>query len=170
MKKNHKNKFKTPEGYFDSFNERLLDKIVKEESVIPPDDGFSAPDGYFEYVHDEVYKKIQPKVIQLKNYRKYYFAAASIAAIVILTLFFNQNNSQSFGFDDLANAEIDAYFESNDLNFSTYELAEVVTFENLSIMNIAESENSIDEDILLEYLDENVDEIEDLNLNYDEFE
>jgi len=39
MKKNHKDKFKTPEGYFESFNERLMDKIVKEESIIPSSDG-----------------------------------------------------------------------------------------------------------------------------------
>ncbi len=169
MKKNHKNPHKTPEGYFDSFNERLLDKIVKEDTIIPANDGFTFPDGYFESVHQNIAKKLEPKVVQLKSYRRYYFAAASIAAIAVLTLFFNQDKATDFDFEDLASAEIDAYFEYNTDALTSYELAEVVDFETIGILDFNKAENSIESEVLLEYLDENVDEIEDLNLDYDEF-
>lgn len=173
MKKNHKNKFKTPEGYFDNFNERLMDKIVKEESLIPKKDGFAVPDGYFASINNQISKKLkleQPKVIQLKSFRKYYYAAASIAAIFVLGFWFSQNTNEQVNFEDLANAEIDAYFENNDLDLTSYELAEVVNLEEVSILDITETENSVENDMILEYLDENIEEIDDLNLDYDDFE
>ena len=48
MKEKPKRTFKTPEGYFENFNERLLDRMAKEESIIPKEDGFTVPEGYFE--------------------------------------------------------------------------------------------------------------------------
>ena len=173
MKKNHKNKFKTPEGYFDNFNERLMDKIVKEESLIPKSDGFSVPEGYFETFNNQVSQKFnpeQPKVILLKSFRKYYYAAASIAAIFVLGFWFSKNTNETVNFEDLASAEIDAYFENNDLGLTSYELAEVVNIEEVSILDITETENSVENDMILEYLDQNIEEIDDLNLDYDDFE
>ena len=170
MKKNHKNPHKTPEGYFESFNERLMDKIFREESIIPKSDGFLVPDSYFQTFNNKLTTKVKPKVVQLNRYKKYYYAAASIAAIALLAFFFNQNNQAAFGFDDLAIAEIDAYFENNEMALTSYELAEVVSIENLSILDITETENTIEKEMILEYLDENVDELEDLNLDYEEFE
>ncbi|GMN09219.1 hypothetical protein MTsPCn9_03250 [Croceitalea sp. MTPC9] len=170
MKKNHKNPHKTPEGYFESFNERLMDKIAKEESIIPKSDGFSVPDTYFETFNERVAHKVEPKVVQLYSYRKYYYAAASVAAIALLAFFFNQSTQPEFGFDDLATTEIDAYFENNEMGLTSYELAEVVNIENVAILDITETENDIEKEMILEYLDENVDELEDLNLDYEEFE
>ncbi|WP_350292146.1 hypothetical protein [uncultured Croceitalea sp.] len=170
MKQNHKNPHKAPEGYFDSFNERLMDKIVKEESIIPKNDGFSVPDLYFETFNDKITNRTTSKVVRLHSYRKYYYAAASIAAITLLAFFLSQNNETEFGFEDLATAEIDAYFETNGLGLSSYELAEVVDFEAISVLDITQEENDIEEELILDYLDENVDELEYLNLEYEKFE
>jgi hypothetical protein len=171
MKKNHKNKFKTPEGYFDNFNERLMDKIVKEESLIPKSDGFSVPEGYFETFNNQVSQKLkQPKVIQLKSFKKQYYAAASIAAIVVLGFWLSRSNEDQVNFEDLASAEIDAYFEKNDLDFNSYELAEVINFEGVSVLDITEANNTEEDEMVLEYLNSTIDEIEDLNLDYDEIE
>lgn len=169
MKKNHENTFKTPEGYFESFNERLIDKIAKEDSIIPENDGFSVPDGYFEEVPKKILAKITPKVIRLNNYRKYYFAAAAIAALFVLGFIFKQENEPEFGFNDLASAELDAYFLDANSDFSSYELAEAVGTEDITIMDITETDDSFENEMILDYLDENVDEIEDLNLDYEEF-
>lgn len=169
MKKNHENTFKTPEGYFESFNERLMDKIAKENSIIPKNDGFSAPHGYFEELPEKVLGKITPKVVRLTNYRKYYFAAAAIAALIVLTVIFKQENEPEFGFNDLASAELDAYFLDTNSEFTSYELAEAVGTEDITIMDITEADDSFENKMILDYLDENVDEIEDLNLDYEEF-
>jgi hypothetical protein len=173
MKKNHKNKFKTPEGYFDNFNERLMEKITKEDSLIPKEDGFLVPKGYFEAVNANLSTRVdqeQPRVVKLKPYKKYYYAAASIAAILLFAFWFFKDNQTQVNFDDLANAELDAYFEKIDVDLSSYELAEVMNIDDVSILDITEMDNTEENKMILEYLDDTVDEIEDLNLDYEEFE
>ena len=170
MKQNKENKFKVPEGYFDTFNKRLLDKISKEESLIPKKDGFGVPDKYFSSLHTQIAEKLnteEPKVISLKLYKKFYYAAASIAAVLILGFWLNQNNKVELNFEDLATAELDAYFEENDLDLSSYEIVDYVSLENINLTDI--TEKNIEENTILEYLDENVDELDDLNIIYDEF-
>ncbi|MFK7814370.1 MAG: hypothetical protein AB8B59_17865 [Maribacter sp.] len=171
MEKNHKDKFKTPEGYFENFNERLMDKLVKEESIIPSNDGFLAPEGYLETIHEAVTKKLDSKVIALNNYRKYYFAAASIAALLVLTFILRPNNNAEVDFNDLASAEIDTYFLNMNLDLTSYDLAEAIAIEDVTLLDITETDNSIQNEAILEYLDDNIDGIEDLNLDldYEEF-
>lgn len=170
MKKNHKDKFKAPEGYFESFNERLMNKIVKEESIIPSSDGFSVPKDYFDNISTSIPNYTETKVIGLNSYRKYYAVAATIAVLMALTLFFTQNKETEYGFEDLASAELDAYFLNNDMDLSSDDLAQVVNIEEITMLDIIESEDPLGSEMILEYLDENVDEIEELNLDYEEFE
>lgn len=174
MKKNHENKFKTPEGYFESFNERLFARLEAEESepdtnFLPKSDGFTIPEGYFEVVSNKIITNMggnESKVIQLKPWRKIYYAAASIAAIFILSLLFFQKSEPEINFEDLASADIDSYFDQNEIEFSSYEIAEVIDIETILVADFFGQDFAEDE--ILEYLDENVDEIEDLNLDYDE--
>ncbi|MEO9511459.1 MAG: hypothetical protein ABJN84_05290 [Flavobacteriaceae bacterium] len=171
MKKNHKNKFKTPEGYFDSFNERLMDKIAMEESNIPKADGFSLPEGYFTTLNDRVSARLdetEPKVIALKSYKKSYYIAASIAVLAVLALAFYWNNASPFSFEDLASAEIDAYFDTTDMKLSSYEIAEVVSIDELELNDVLE--NKLDHEHILEYLDENISDIEELDLENEYYE
>jgi hypothetical protein len=169
MKESHKNKFKTPEGYFDSFHERLMDKINEEEtvqgeSIIPKSDGFSIPEGYFDTFK---VKTKEVKVVQLKLSKKYYYGAAAIAAIFILVFGLTWKADIPITFEDLASAEIDAYFESTELDMSTYEIAEVVSLNRLEANDVLD--NALEDENILEYLDENVDNIEDLNLDYNDY-
>lgn len=176
MGKDKENNFKTPEGYFDSFHDRLMDKIKQQEgemedSIIPKLDGFTIPEGYFEHLPEKVLSKLdfkESKVIQLKSYKKFYYSAAAIAALFLLIFGLNWKTTAPVTFEDLASAEIDAYFENTELDLSSYELAEVVKLDELSIDDVLE--NQLEEDNILEYLDENVEDIEDLNLDYDDYE
>ncbi|RNC89753.1 MAG: hypothetical protein ED555_09855 [Allomuricauda sp.] len=175
MKENQKNKFKTPEGYFENFNERLMNRMEAEKdqtagSLIPKTDGFAVPDGYFDGIDQAVKNKLDAgsKVISLRSYRNYYYAAASIAALFVLILAWNWNNNPEMGFDDLANTEIDAYFESNEFGLSSYEIAEVLPVENIGIVDITDSQ--IEEENIFEYLNDNIEDLDELNLEYDELE
>ncbi|WP_350285446.1 hypothetical protein [uncultured Croceitalea sp.] len=168
MKKNHDNKFKTPEGYFETFNERLMDKIAKEETVIPKTDGFVVPKGYFITIHENVINKQDgfiPKVISLRSYRKIYYAAASVAALLVIVLFFDQNKEDTIQFDDLASAEINAYFETTEFGLTSYEIAQVVALEENELTSLRNE--SFEEDELIEYLDSNMDTFEELDLEYE---
>jgi hypothetical protein len=171
MEKDKENSFNTPEGYFESFNNRLMDRIQKEEakeggSIIPKTDGFAVPNGYFDEVTLGVLSKIntkEPKVIPLKTNKRFYYAIAAAAAIFIVMFSLTwESNPEPITFDDLANAEIEAYFENTDLEMTSYEIAEVVSMEEIELNDILD--NELADDIIMEYLDENVDDIEELNL------
>ncbi|MEM7484831.1 MAG: hypothetical protein AAF348_06445 [Bacteroidota bacterium] len=172
-----KNTFNTPEGYFDNFHERLMDKIDKEEttqreSIIPKSDGFSVPDGYFKTLNQSIVERTKQKtvkIIKLKSYRKFYYGAAAIAAIFVLVFGVTWNEPESqLSFDDLASAEIDTYFDTAEFGLSSYEIAEIIEVEELNINDILETE--LNKENILDYLDENVDDIEDLNLEYNDYE
>jgi hypothetical protein len=161
---NKNNPFKTPEGYFENFTDGLMDKLNEEKFNLPKVDGFVVPDDYFDDLHKIIQGKLseETKVVQLHPYRKYYLAAASIAAIAVIFLGFNWNNTGEITFEDLANIDIENYFESNDLGLTTYEIAEVLPIDELEINDILE--NQFDEENVIDYLNDNVDDIEDLNL------
>ncbi|RIV68376.1 hypothetical protein [Flagellimonas aequoris] len=177
MKKDKKNSFNTPEGYFESFNERLMARIQEEatdeaSSIIPKTDGFGVPESYFDDVVPKVLSRTteeKGKVIQLKSYRKIYYGAAAVAAVFLLIFGFNWKSEPSpVTFDDLANTEIDAYFDNNRIDMSSYELAEMVSFENVQLNDMLEDDLS--GEVILEYLDENVDDLRDLNIEYIDYE
>lgn len=175
-KENHKNKFKTPEGYFDSFNERLMARLTEEEDItsdiIPKNDGFEVPENYFDTVYDSVAHRLPgkgAKVIALRTYRKVYYAAAAVVALLVLTVAWNWSTTDpKLGFEELASSDITSYLENNDLGLSSYEIAEVVDLEAVSLSDIMETQ--LEEEVILDYLNENVEEIEELNLEYDEIE
>ncbi|THV59626.1 hypothetical protein EZV76_08650 [Flagellimonas alvinocaridis] len=174
MKKDKKNSFNTPEGYFENFNERLMGRIEKEvhsESIIPKSDGFSIPENYFDEITPKIMSKTTGeggKVIQLKSYRTFYYGAAAVAAVFVLVFGLNWKSTTTVAFDDLANAEIDAYFESNELDINTYELAELISLDNVELNDVLEQD--LDAENILEYLDETVDDIDELNLDYSDYE
>ena len=176
MNKDQKNTFKTPEGYFESFNERLFARMNVEENepntdFLPKSDGFTIPTGYLDKVYPTVNEKLnnsKGKVINLRQRTMFYYAAAAIALLFVITIGLNSEQSPDLNFDDLASADIETYFENNEFGLSSYEIAETMDLEDISIIEI--SEKDLQEDSILEYLDENVEDLEDLDLNYEELE
>ncbi|MBT8292932.1 MAG: hypothetical protein KJN70_06630 [Eudoraea sp.] len=170
MGKKRKNSgFKAPKGYFEGFTDDLLDKMSKETSSLPKEDGFAVPESYFDNLNKKILDKVsekESKVIRLKPYRKYFYVAASVAAILILVLSIQQNGKSSFTFDDLARTDIENYLEENELGLSTYELAEVLLIEELEVNDILNSE--LDDENIIDYLEDNIDDIDELNLEIDE--
>ncbi|MDE3740753.1 hypothetical protein [Maribacter polysaccharolyticus] len=176
MKKadNHKN-FKTPEGYFEGFTDRLLDRIATNESpekgsVLPKSDGFGVPDNYFEELNAKIKAKLdqdETKVIKLNPRRNYlYYAAASIAVLVLLTIGIRISRTTEPTFESLAKSDIEDYFESSDFGFSTYEIAEVLPIDDLEVSDILE--NQFADEYIIDYLDENLENFEELNLLNDD--
>ena len=166
--KKHKG-FKTPEGYFEGLTDKIMDKLSEEERSIPENDGFGVPENYFESLNDRIKDQLGPKetkVVQLHSYRRYWVAAASIAAIFLLAVLIPWKGAEATSFDALANADIEAYLDEGNLDFSSYELAEFIPEESLeeSIM----LEESVEEENIMDYLDDAIEDIDELNLEYDE--
>lgn len=82
--------FKTPEDYFESFDECLFETILLVENI-SKENPFSVPLDYFEALEEDIFKNIsaaettrpQPKVISLSNLQK---VSIAIAASVVLLL------------------------------------------------------------------------------------
>ncbi len=178
MGKKEEQNFKTPEGYFDSFNEKLMQRMQAEEatetlSFLPKSDGFQTPQGYFESVTEKILPQVyatkkEAKVIALRPYRKYLYGATAVAAALLLFFGLNLETENPLAFEDLASADIDAYLENTEWNLTSYELAELVSLEEVELTDLVET--PLESENILEYLDENIEDIEELNLNFEEYE
>ena len=166
---NKNNPFRIPEGYFEDFNDRLMDTLSEEKLNIPKEGGFAVPENYFDSVHGKILTKTETgetKVIPLNSYKKYYYAAASIAAVVLVIFSLNRNTQEAPTFEDLAVSDIENYFETNEYDLSAYEIAEVIPLDELEINDILA--NRFEEEQVLDYLDENIEDFETFNLEDNE--
>jgi len=162
---NKNNPFKTPEDYFEGFNEKLQSKLSEESTSLPKQEGFTIPHGYFDSLNGKILNKIEitePKVVQLNPFKKYYYVAASIAAMVLLIFGLNWNTTEELSFETLAEADIESYFENNTFDLSAYEIAEVIPLDELEINDMLT--NRLEDENIVDYLDENTDDFEELNL------
>lgn len=166
---NRNDPFRTPEDYFEDFNDRFMRRLSEDASNIPEKEGFVVPENYFDEVHKNILERLKSQknpVIQLNPYKKYYYVAASIAAILLIVFGLRWNNPQEIEFSDLANSDIESYFDANEIGLDVFEIAEVIPVDELEINDIlAEHFN---EEKMLDYLNENIDDYESLNLNEDE--
>lgn len=168
MNKNNKNPFKTPDDYFDSFQSKFMDKLSKGTPVTPQKTPFKVPDNYFDTFNDRFTTRWnkEPKVIKLYPVKKIIAVVAAVAAVLILYLGLNLNTTETIRFTDLANTDIEAYFENNELGLSSYEIAEVIPVTNTEVSDMLNS--LISEENILEYLNENINDFEAFNLQDNE--
>lgn len=168
-KKKHSG-FKAPEGYFEGFNDSLMDKLKEQSHNIPKNDGMKVPDGYFEGLNQKIHAQIkygETKVIPLKNYRKYYYTAIAVAASLLLVIGLQWKNETVYTFDDLAASEIEEYFDAHDFEMSSYEIAEIMPIDDLQIEDMLQKE--IKDENIADYLNDNIDMFEELNLENDDY-
>ncbi|SRX76290.1 hypothetical protein [Aequorivita antarctica] len=150
--------FKTPENYFESFEERLYSKLSEEN--FPKSAGFKAPDGYFDNLGEQILKTViasekPAKVIQLFP-KKYFGYAAAIAASVIIGFTVFNTNSDNSSLDSLQLAAIDTYIEDGNLNLDIYDLTTFINDEDITDLKLEDHQFS--ETTLENYILENVDE------------
>jgi len=161
--------FKVPEGYFDSLTPQIMDKVVTENTVFQDHDGFIIPEGYMDAFSEKVLQRLETggaKVLPIRSYRKYYYAAASIAAILILFggLLWNRNDTLTYS--ELAKSDIEEYFDFNGWAFSSYELAEILPVDQIDFDGIWEQQ--LDNENVIDYLSNNIKDLEELNFNHDD--
>ncbi len=165
-----KNSFKTPPGYFEGLTERIQERMQEEDAQqFPKEEGFAVPDTYFDNLEKEILASTTQKetpVIQLSSYKKYLYTAAAIAAIFVLVIALPWNRSQTITFDDLAEVDITSYFESQELELSSYEIAEVIPVANLEIDEFMET--GMDDEQIMDYLEDTIDDLDELNIDLDE--
>lgn len=156
MKKEGKYKhgLKAPEDYFEGFEERLFSKISEE--ALPSKSGFEVPDGYFDSLEEKILSRVSMetvvKVIPLYK-RKTFIYAASIAACLVLAFsIFTQNTTEEL---TLEIADIEAYFDADGMDYDSYDVAQLLNEDDLEALSF---ETIFSEEILEEYLLENLDD------------
>ena len=146
--------FKTPEHYFDTFEDRLFDRIEQEDIIQGIEEtGFKVPDGYFGQLDESIIGKLnteEPPVIKLSS-RKTFYYVAGIAASLMLMLAIYINSTK----DEISVEMVETYFQDSDLD--SYELAELLLDAEILEEDFTVIETEFDEDNLESYLLENTD-------------
>ena len=161
------NPFKTPEGYFENFSKSLDDTLRLEKLNVPTEAGHTVPDGYFEELTQQVLSKVapaKPKVVSLKN--RFYYAAASIAAVLMVGFIFNKSVKEKPSFDTIASTAIEDYYDDYVHDFNDDELAELLPMEAVSVNDVLNTE--INQEEIVDYLDIQIENLPELNNIYDE--
>lgn len=170
-KLNKNNPFKVPNGYFDTFTGNIMKRVVKEDISVPSNEGFKIPEGYFEALNSRLLARLEntrteTRIIPLKSNKKYYYAAVSAAAVILLFIVVQWNRNIVPSYSDLANSDIEHYFEFNDLELSSYDLAEILPIYDLDPNDMLE--NRLDNENIIDYLDSHIEDFEELNMNNDD--
>lgn len=153
--------FHVPKDYFEDFEDNLFGKIA--EKSLPESDGYSVPKDYFEDFEARLFRKLHPeketKVIKLPTYKKVYYTLGSVAAALVLFIAVKNLISEPV-VDTPSIVEIEAYIDDGYMTLDSYDIAEVFNDEIAAIENMPEYD--IDDENLLNYLDENLEDYNDL--------
>jgi hypothetical protein len=109
------------------------------------------PDSYFETIEDKVFARIENENNSKQSFINKYWIVTAVAASIMLLI----SIYKPFDIDkNLDIAEIEEYIEVENLNLSTYELADLYASEidNLTI------DNAITSDEIEDYLEEDFSE------------
>jgi hypothetical protein len=147
--------FKIPEGYFESFDEKILGELNKESRLKTMESGFKTPKNYFNTVENIIIKQVSEqnniKVISIFN-KKNMIYVTSIAAAVLLLFnlsIFEKNPS----FENLDTETVENYFLNE--NISSYEIASVLSDDELN--DVISIDYNVEEENLEAYLMEHAD-------------
>ncbi len=159
--KSHNNNdgFKVPEGYFESFENKLFEKIDSDtdsQRSSKMNSGFNAPEDYFDTLKDTILQKIdndtpKGKLISLQTRRNILYFSG-IAAMIAIIISISIPKESEVNFDTIEIVDIDAYFNEEGIELSTAEIAALLD-DDIIYSETFEKE-LIDDKILLEYLSE----------------
>ena len=147
--------YSAPSTYFDSIEERVLGRLKKDtalESV--KDSGFKTPNNYFEQVEDRVMANLDDdkvvRLVPLFSRRNILYASGVAAALIIMfSIYFNKPS----GIDTLDIEVVESYLEDQDID--AYDIASLLTLEDLEDDELGIIEDDFSEESLEEYLMDN---------------
>ena len=150
--------FKTSENYFSSFEDAVFDKLnTKNLKDTFEDHGFVAPDDYLSTIEERVFNELdtqvnEVKVVSLFSKRNLLYLSGVAAAILIMfSIYINKDQST---FEDLDVDLVENYII--DQNLSSFEIAQLLTDEELLQVNNEIMDEAFGEESLENYLLEHV--------------
>ncbi len=153
--------FKTPDAYFDTFNQRLIEKLaVQKDMASITSSGYKVPENYFENFDAKLQARLKinekSKVIPFMSWRNIaYISGVAAVLILMLTVFLQSDNPLSI--NQVETAYIEDYLNGENLNIDDF--ASLLTDDDLIFENFVT--NTLTEESLENYLLNNA-SIEDL--------
>lgn len=143
--------FKIPNNYFQSFDDKLFNKLSEETSVSNiKETGFKVPKNYFDTLEHKIIDEIKTKNLPIvKLYRRktfYYIAGIAAALALFFSLIFNKTNSV----EEFSVEIVETYLEKQ--NLDSYELAQLLSDTNILEEDFTIIETNFNEDNLESYL------------------
>ncbi len=161
MKKDklHNNKssgFKTPNQYFESFEDKLFERLNQKESIKGIEStGYKVPKDFFDSIEDNIFDKLKTEnkpVISLQSRKTFYYITGIAASLLLLfAIFINTEKSE----ESLSIEMVETYLENRDLN--SYEIAQLLYDTDLLEDDFTIINTPYEEDNLESYLLDNSD-------------
>ena len=151
----YKHGMKVPEGYFESFEERLAVKIAEE--ALPKASGFKVPDGYFDTLEVSILQQIEKettvKVVPLYKRKSVIYITSIAACLALIFTIFTSNETKEAVIEV---ADIEAYFNEGNLDYDSTDIAQLLNDTDLEGLLLETDNISLEslEDYLLENLDD----------------
>lgn len=150
--------FKTSEDYFSSIEDAVIEKLnVSNLNDNSEGHGFILPEDYLSTIEESVLNKLDPKVDNVKVVSLFskrnllYLSGVAAAILIMFSLFINLDNNT---FEDLDVELVENYIIEQD--FSTYEIAQLLTDEELLQVNNEIMDEAFEFESLENYLLDNV--------------
>ncbi|MBT0608156.1 hypothetical protein [Aequorivita echinoideorum] len=155
-------KFKTPEGYFENFEESIFLRIAEEK--FPKQTGFTVPKNYFESFDDRILNRAthkKPKVLPLFKKQYLGYVAAIAACTVLLISIFNKQEISSADFNSIDSASISSYIEDGNLDVDIEDVMAILDTDELGSLDF--QDEIFSQENLEEYLIQRIDDNDFIN-------
>ncbi|MEO8774422.1 MAG: hypothetical protein ABI263_02945 [Gelidibacter sp.] len=153
--------FKTPDAYFDTFDERLFKKLNAQKDLASiSNSGHTIPDNYFENFDSKIQARIKeehsPKVRTLMSWRNGAYVSGIAASLLLMIGIFTKSQDD-LSINQVETASIEDYLNSQNLNI--YDIASLLNEDDMVLDDFVS--NTFTEESLENYLLNNA-SIEDL--------
>jgi hypothetical protein len=132
LTKNIKTGLSVPEDYFTGIEDELFSRLIVEK--LPKHDGFKTPEAYFESLENVIIEKTKNKNGKLINFKRRNIKLISVAASIVLLLFFGSNFIYNTN-TELSSEEIISWLDMNANSLSNDEIAFALTELNVNDIN-----------------------------------
>ena len=132
LTKNIKTGLSVPEDYFTGIEDELFSRLIVEK--LPKHDGFKTPEAYFKSLENVIIEKTKKKNGKLINFKRRNIKLISVAASIVLLLFFGSNFIYNTN-TELSSEEIISWLDMNANSLSNDEIAFALTELNVNDIN-----------------------------------
>ena len=132
LTKDIKTGFTIPENYFMGIEDELFSRLIVEK--LPKHDGFKTPKGYFENFENVIIERTRNKKEKLIHFKRKKIKFISVAASIVLLLFFGSNFIYNTN-TELSSEEIISWLDMNANSLSNDEIAFALTELNVNDIN-----------------------------------